>query len=94
MSESIVRMYTPAGKVVGYFKDPVVDMSPEHYYEIAGEFFVEGGEHPEKVEFNPQMLPYVADISAVKKCPHGTLQGVYVQRGRQPVRVTGSCKLD
>lgn len=87
----IVKVFTPGGKFVGQFVNPVVQMYPEHYYEISGEFQDEHGHPFDKVEFNPQVLPYTLDISTVKKCPHATLEGGYVQRGRQPVRMTGNC---
>lgn len=91
---TIVKVFTPAGKHVGQFETPGVDMDPEHHYEIWG-YFTDGDGRPfEKVEFNPQVLPYVVDISPITKCKHKMLVQAYIQRGRQPVRLTGTCKLD
>lgn len=89
----VVKVFTPGGKFVGQFVKPVVDMNPEHHYEISGEFIDEHGHTFEKLEFNPEVLPYTLDISTVKMCSHTTLEGGYVQRGRQPVRMTASCKI-
>lgn len=89
--QPVVKVFTPGGKFVGQFVNPVVAMYPEHYYEISGEFVNEEGHVFEKLEFNPQVLPYTLDISTVKKCGHTTLQGGYIQRGRQPVKITASC---
>ena len=88
----VIKVFTPAGKLVGQFVNPTVDMYPDHHYEITGEFVDEEGHPFKKVEFNPQVLPYTLDISGVKQCNHSTLQGGYVQRGRQPVKMIGSCK--
>jgi hypothetical protein len=90
---TVVKVFTPAGKFVGQFNNPVIDMYPEHFYEISGEFVDEQGKPFKKVEINPQVLPYTLDISASgKECNHTTLQGGYIQRGRQPVKITANCK--
>jgi hypothetical protein len=91
---SKVTVYTPGGKVVGYFQNPQVDMDPDHEYQISGEFVEEDGTRHERIEFNPQVLPYTIDISAFKKCNHSTLVRGYIQRGRQPVTMTATCKPD
>jgi hypothetical protein len=90
----VVKVFTPGGKFVGQLINPVVDMDPDHYYELTGELLDENGQPFTRVEFNPQARPYTLDISQVKQCGHTTLQGGYVQRGRQPIRITASCKLD
>ena len=91
---NVVKVFTPTGKFVGQFVNAAVDMYPDHHYEIAGDFVDEHGHPFKKVEFNPQVLPYTLDISTVKQCNHSTLQGGYIQRGRQPVKMTASCKVD
>ena len=90
----VVKVFTPGGKFVGQFVSPSVDMDPQHYYEISGSFVDEQGLPYDKLEFNPQVLPYTLDISTVKQCNHTTLVNGYIQRGRQPVRMTARCKLD
>ncbi len=92
MAEVKVEIRTPTGQSVGIFKNPVIEMLPEHHYFITGKFFEPDGNAAERVEFNPQVLPYVADISGVSQCTHKKLAGVYVQRGRQPVLMTGTCE--
>lgn len=90
MSETVIKVFTPAGKLVGQFVNPTVQMYPEHHYEISGLFVDEAGQPVKKLEFNPQVLPYTLDMNAEGK--HVTLQGGYVQRGRQPVKITASTK--
>jgi hypothetical protein len=89
MSEIKVKIYTPAGKYLGYFLNPEIEKFPEFEYEITGRFFEETGQSTDKVEFNPESLPYTADLSELKDVPHARLINVYVQRGRQPVRISG-----
>jgi hypothetical protein len=91
MAEQAVNIYNPDGNKVGYFKSPKLEMLPEHHYEITGEFYSPEGERYGKVEFNPEVLPYTADISMISKCGHEKLVRVYVMRGRQPISMTGVC---
>lgn len=92
MAEVVVEIRTPNGQKVGLFKSPTVEMLPAHHYFITGRFFEPDGTAAARVEFNPQVLPYEADISAVTRCEHKKLVGVYVQKGRQPVRMVGVCE--
>ena len=92
MSQGIIKVFTPAGRFVGQFVNPQVEMYPDHHYEISGEFADEHGDVMTKIEFNPQSTPYTLDISTLKQCNHSTLHGGYVQRGRHPVRMSASCK--
>lgn len=93
MSDVKVNVYTPVGAHIGYFLNPDIQAFPEGDYELSGEFFDADGQRIQKLDFNPQALPYVADISAVKGMAHTKLENVYVQRGRQPVKMTGSASL-
>ncbi len=91
MAAENIGIYSPDGRKVGYFENPSVQMLPEHYYIISGRFLdPEGNDFP-KVPFNPQVLPYTADLSGCSQCTHKKLVNVYVQRGRQPVEMTGNC---
>ena len=90
MSEIKVKIYTPAGLYVGYFLNPLIEQFPENEYEISGNFFDEKGDPSGKLDFNPEALPYTADMSEVQGSKHVRLVKVYVQRGRQPVRMTGT----
>ena len=89
MTETIVDIYTPTGAKVGSFKNPKVEALTSDHYEITGNFFEADGKAAERVEFNPQVLPYTADVSSVTGLAHKKLVQVYVQRGRQPVQMTG-----
>ncbi len=93
MSNTIVRVYTAAGRLVGYFIDPQVDIHPDHYFQVTGRFVDADGQPLEKLQFNPQSLPYTLDLSGLKKCEHATVSGGYIQRGRHPVVITANCHL-
>ena len=85
-----VNVYTPAGKHVGYFLDPQIESFPDGDYEISGKFMEESGEPAQKLEFNPQAMPYSADVAETSlNIPSKKLVNVYVQRGRQPVVMSG-----
>lgn len=90
MSDVKVNVYTVSGAHVGYFVNPKIDSFPEGDYEITGCFFDPTDQVLAKLEFNPQSAPYVADVSEVKGLDHAKLFNVYVQRGRQPVRMSSS----
>jgi hypothetical protein len=90
MSEVKVNIFGPQGQQVGYFINPTVDAFPEGDYEIEGRFFDSEGQPTVKIEFNPEAVPYVADLSAVKGVKHSRLERVFVQRGRQPVKMSGA----
>ncbi len=89
MADAKLKIYTPAGLYVGYFLNPVVQQYPEAEYEITGKFFDENGVNTGKLEFNPEALPYFADLSECPGMGHTRLVKVYIQRGRQPVVMTG-----
>lgn len=88
-----VNVYLPNGNNVGYFLNPTVQAFPEGDYELSGEFYDSDGERIARLDFNPQALPYTADLSQVAGLPHARIENVYVQRGRQPVRMTGNAGL-
>ena len=92
MSEHIVSIYTPRGIKVGHFVDPQIQMYPDHHYEISGIFLDHNGQKPGKVEFNPEALPYHAELNQLSKCAHKNLVRVYVQHGQPPVKMTGMCE--
>jgi hypothetical protein len=89
MSDIKAKIYTPTGQYVGYLLNPTIEQFPENEYEISGRFFEENGEVSHKLEFNPESVPYSIDLSDVQNLKHSRLINVYVQRGRQPVRMTG-----
>ena len=89
MSDIKVKIYTPANKYVGYFLNPVLDEYPENEFDISGQFHNDNGEPIERLEFNPESLPYNADLSELRDAKHSRMVRVYIQRGRQPVRMSG-----
>lgn len=92
MTEAKVNIYTPQGQFVGYFLNPQVKEFQEGDYEIKGEFFDSEGLRISKIDFNPQILPYTADLSEIPDLANERIYRVYVQRGRQPVMMTGNVR--
>lgn len=96
MADVKVNVYTPAGKNVGYFINPEVKVYPAGDYEITGDFFEPTGEKPTRIDFNPEAMPYTADLSDYcnnnPKVSHKKLSSVYVQSGRQPITMSGQGK--
>lgn len=93
MADVKVSVFTPAGKHVGYFVNPQVKAHPEGDYDLSGVFYDASGEKPSRIDFNPQAMPYTADLGDLcnnnDKIPHRKLRSVYVQSGRQPVKMSG-----
>jgi hypothetical protein len=93
MADVKVNIYTPAGRHVGYFVNPAVKSHPDGDYELSGEFYDASGEKPVRIDFNPQAMPYTADLA--DHCnnnattAHRKLSSVYIQSGRQPVKMSG-----
>ena len=94
MADKNIKVYSPSGKVVGTLQNVDVEMYPEHHYELRGTFVPEDGQAVDRIEFNPQVRPFTIDITGISRCKHNLLHMGYVQRGRQPVMMTASCKLD
>jgi len=90
MSETRVNVYTGQGAHVGYFVNPVVKQFPEGEYQLQGVFYDSQGEKVVKMDINPEILPYEADLKEVQGAAHERIGRVYVQRGRQPVMMTGA----
>lgn len=88
-SSAKVKIYTPGNQYVGYFLNPEVEEFPENEYNLSGHFFDDQGKLVERLDFNPEALPYNADLSELAGAKHARLVRVYVQRGRQPVRMSG-----
>lgn len=88
MSEIKVKVSTNNGQVIGYFVGPAVEHLCGEDYEISGTFVDVNGRPFEKVEFNPEAVPYVLDVSSVHGLGVQRLESGFVQRGRQPVKMT------
>lgn len=89
MTEKKAKVSTAVGQTIGYFVNPLVENLCEKDYEISGTFVDESGRPYEKIEFNPEVLPYIIDLSQLTELGFAQIQKAYVQRGRQPVRMTG-----
>jgi hypothetical protein len=83
-----VSVLKPNGETLGYFVDPKIEKFQEGEYEIIGQFFYEDGTAAERLEFNPQALPYHFDLSQIDGIEHQKLGLGYVQKGRQPVKMS------
>lgn len=90
MGDVKARVTTSSGQLIGYFVDFKVVCLCGSDYEIRGTFVDEFGKAYEKIEFNPQVLPYTVDLSQAKESDAKVLGQGYVQRGRQPVVMTFS----
>lgn len=88
MAEVKVAVTTSQGQVVGYFVNPKIENLCGNDWEISGPFVDEHGRPYEKVEFNPEALPYSLDLSQVPDTPVKELVKGYIQRGRQPIHLT------
>lgn len=89
MDGELVKIYTPNGRYVGYFAEPEIRSYPEGGYEIQGQFYDDRGEPVGKIEYNPQALPFTAELAGIKDVKHTKLFNVYVQRGRDPICMSG-----
>jgi hypothetical protein len=89
MANTRVNIYSEKGTLVGYFLEPQIDAFGQGEYEIRGQFHDLSARLTTKLEFNPQSAPYIADLSMVENLPHRRLKQVYIQSGRQPVKMTG-----
>mgnify|MGYP003386706829 CR=1 FL=1 len=90
MSDVKARVTTMHGQLIGYFIDPVVVCLCDDDYEIRGAFVDEHGRHYDRIEFNPEVVPYNVDLSQVPGLAVKALTKGYVQRGRQPIVITAS----
>jgi len=89
MTDGIVNIYKKNGSLLGYFKDPKISQFGADEYEIAGVFHNAEGSLVNKMDFNPQSLPYWGEIKNITGINHSQLTNVYIQRGRQPIVVSG-----
>jgi len=89
MAAGRINIYKKNGNMLGYFSDPKINQFDNNEYEIQGVFHDPEGSLAQKVEFNPQSCPYWAEIKDVPNIRHSQLTNVYIQRGRQPVIISG-----
>lgn len=89
MGDVKARVSTSQGQTIGYFHNPKVELLCERDFQISGDFRDEHGKRFDKIEFNPEVVPYMVDLSEMSLMNLKSLVKVYVQRGRQPIRMTG-----
>ena len=92
MSDVKVKVSTPQGTTVGYFINPKLENICQEDFQISGTFVDEEGRILEKIDFNPQVVPYTVDLCPLSSEKSRCLINAYVQRGRQPVIMTGVCR--
>jgi hypothetical protein len=92
MAQGRVNVYKSNGLLLGYFVNPSIVSLGQSDYEIAGQFLSESGQVIDKVAFNPQAQPYTADLASanISGFEHAHLVNVYVQHGRQPIKMSGT----
>jgi hypothetical protein len=88
MSDVKAKVCGPRGQTIGFFINPEVKNLCQNDFEISGTFVDEEGQALEKVEFNPEAMPYTVDLSLASLAGLKSLLRAYVQRGRQPVVMT------
>ncbi|MBY0356464.1 MAG: hypothetical protein K2W82_00565 [Candidatus Obscuribacterales bacterium] len=88
MSDIKIKVSTASGQVVGFLINPKVENLCDADYEISGIFVNEDGVRLDKVECNPEAVPYTLDFSPMPGLTFKQLRHGYVQRGRQPVVIT------
>lgn len=84
-----VNVYTPQGQLVGYFSEPTIVEVHKDHFEISGFFYDSNGELVSKQGFNPEILPYEINVDLKNEGKSSKIGKVYVQRGRQPVLMSG-----
>lgn len=89
MSDVKARVSTAQGQTIGFFINPKVENLCLNDFEISGTFVDEAGHPFDRVEFNPEVIPYIIDLSQLSLISLKCLVKAYVQRGRQPVVMTG-----
>lgn len=90
MSDIKVKVSAPSGQVIGFFLNPKIENLADVDYEISGSFVDDTGRPFDKVDFNPEAIPYTLDLSQIPSLPFKQLQRGYVQHGRQPVVMTAA----
>lgn len=88
MSDIKVKVSAPSGQVIGFFLNPKIENLADVDYEISGNLVDESGRLFDKVDFNPESIPYTLDLSQISSLPFKQLQRAYVQHGRQPIVMT------
>lgn len=85
MSEVKLKVVNSQGNVVGYFVNFQIEQLTSVDYEIKGSFIDSEQIARDRIDFNPESLPYFVDLGPATNFAHKRLGAGFVQRGRQPV---------
>jgi hypothetical protein len=88
MDSQKIAIYKSNGSPLGYFCQVQVKRFGQDEYSIEGIFYAADGSIPDKMEFNPQALPYWGTVEEGLNINHKNLTNIYIQHGRQPVVMT------
>lgn len=89
MSEPTIKIFSPSGQYIGYFTNPVIEFFPDADYDFQGTFYDANGTAVSRVEYNPQALPYTAELDGLHDVKHKRLHTVYIQHARNPIKMSG-----
>ena len=89
MSEQTIKIFSPSGQYVGYFTNPTIEFFPDSDYDFQGSFYDAAGDLVSRIEYNPQALPYTAELDGVPHIKHTRLHNVYIQHARNPIKMSG-----
>ena len=92
MSEPTIKIFSPSGQYIGYFTNPEIEFFPDCDYDFQGPFFDAAGVVVSRVEYNPEALPYTAELDGVNGVEHKRLYNVYIQHARNPIKMSGRGK--
>jgi hypothetical protein len=90
MSEQTIKIFSPSGLYIGYFSNPQIEFFPDSDYDFQGTFYDAAGDIIDRVEYNPQALPYTAEIDGMPDVKHKRLHTVFIQHARSPIKMSGS----
>jgi len=89
MSEPTIKIFSPSKQYIGYFVNPKVEFFPDQEYDFEGNFLDANGKPVEKLEYNPESLPYTAELDGMANIKDKHLHQVYIQRSRPPIKMSG-----
>jgi hypothetical protein len=92
MSERTIKIFSPAGQYLGYFVNPKIEFFADSEYDFEGHFLDAKGEVVNKLEYNPEALPYSAELDGMTDVKHNRLCKVYIQRSRPPIKMSGKAE--
>jgi hypothetical protein len=89
MSKRSIKIFSPAGQYIGHFIDPTIEFFADSDYDFQGSFYDACGDLVSRVEYNPEALPYTAELDGLQDFKHKKLHTVYIQHARHPIKMSG-----